>query len=249
VSAGALERLLRRDRLVAAAALGTVCFASWACVVAMALHGMRSPLHWSAGAAVGMFFMWAMMMVAMMLPAAAPTMLLYARVLRRNFGAAHPGTRLTCFAAGYIAIWSAFSLVAVALQFALESAGWMSRDMIFTDAALSGTVLLGAALYQLTPAKRACLAHCRSPVMFLSRRWRDGALGALAMGLIHGVYCLGCCWLLMALLFAGGVMNLVAVAALTLLVLVEKVAPAGERISRLAAAPLGAFALWMLFAA
>ncbi len=138
------------------------------------------------------------------------------------------------FFAGYLTVWTSFSVGATALQWVLEQLALLSPMMVSTSPLLGGLVLILAAIYQWTPYKDACLKYCRSPVWFLSTHWRDGTWGAYLMGLEHGMYCLGCCWVLMAILFVGGVMNLLCVAAITIFVLVEKVAPFGRAISRAA---------------
>ena len=177
--------------------------------------------------------MWAAMMVAMMLPSAAPAILLYATVHRRS---AEPGPPPTAaFLAGYLACWAGFAAGAAALQVALERAALASpatMALVSSDAAAG--LLVAAGLYQLSPLKDACLGRCRSPARFLSRHFRPGALGAARLGLLHGAFCVGCCWLLMALLFVGGVMNLAWVALLTLLVAAEKLLPGGAWIARIA---------------
>ncbi len=182
-----------------------------------------------------MVVMWAVMMVGMMLPSATPTILLFAALGRRHKAGGRRLAPVWTFAAGYISVWTAYSLGATALQWGLERAALLSPMMASTSAVLGGLILIAAGLYQLSPAKRRCLEHCRSPVEFLSRRWRNGAAGAFAMGLEHGAFCLGCCWVLMALLFVGGVMNLLWVAAIAVFVLAEKAAPFGRGLSRVSA--------------
>jgi predicted metal-binding membrane protein len=176
------------------------------------------------------FAMWLLMMVAMMLPSAAPMILLYERFAKgvKRQGRALAPTFL--FAATYLGVWAGFSLLAAAVQFLLVQSGLISAmGLALGSRRIAGLLLIAAGLYQLTPLKRACLAACRSPLSFLTRLWRPGWAGALRLGFAHGLYCLGCCWLLMALLFVGGVMNLAWVAALAILVLIEKVAPIGDR--------------------
>ena len=183
-----------------------------------------------------MIAMWWIMMIAMMTPSAAPTILLYARVHRHAARAGPVQDRLAptgAFAAGYLLVWLGFAVAAAALHWALERAGLVSAMMMGSQSRwLSGAVLIAAGLYQLSPLKNACLAHCRAPASFLSRHWRPGASGALRLGAMHGAYCVGCCWMLMALLFVGGVMNLVWIAALAVLVLIEKLLPAGPWVGR-----------------
>ena len=180
--------------------------------------------------------MWTTMMVAMMIPSAAPTILLYARVQRRA-GVSPPPT--AAFAAGYLLCWTAFAAAAAFLQAALEGSGLAPSLMTGHGGSRAGAILIvGVGLYQLSPLKNACLARCRSPAQFLSRHYRPGARGALRLGLLHGAYCVGCCWALMILLFAVGVMNLAWVAGLTLLVAAEKLLPGGRIVSRAAAIAL-----------
>ena len=178
--------------------------------------------------------MWWVMMIAMMTPSAAPLVLLYGRVLRHHAHADESAYVPSLFlATGYLVVWLVFSLCAAALQKTLQPAGLISAMMLWSkNAWLSAAVLAAAGAYQLSPFKQACLVHCRGPVQFLTRHWRPGRSGAFVMGVGHGAYCVGCCWMLMALLFVGGVMNLVWIAVLTLMVLVEKLAPAGQTIGK-----------------
>ena len=204
-----------------------------------------TPTLSSWGLGVGMWFT---MMVAMMAPAATPVILLYARV-RRTTGSqqglvAHPGV----FTAGYLLVWLAFSVLAATLQVILQENGLVSPMLMSSQSRwLSAAVLVGAGLYQFTPVKNACLDRCRSPTDFLVRHYRSGVGGALQLGMRHGGDCLGCCWVLMALLFVGGVMNLAWIAALTLRVLAEKLAPAGPWIGRITGALLVAWGLATIF--
>jgi predicted metal-binding membrane protein len=183
-----------------------------------------------------MIAMWWIMMVAMMTPSATPTILLYAHVHRHALAQGQIQDKLAptgAFAAGYLLVWLGFAATAATLHWALERAGLVSAMMMGSQSRLlSGAVLITAGLYQLSPLKNTCLAHCRTPTSFLSRHWRPHALGALRLGAMHGTYCVGCCWMLMALLFVGGVMNLTWIAALAILVLIEKVLPAGQWVGR-----------------
>jgi predicted metal-binding membrane protein len=187
-----------------------------------------APIAWTLGYAVLMFFMWWIMMVAMMLPSAAPMILLFARFNRTQRDRGAPYVPTGAFALGYLVVWAAFSLVAVSAQWGLERTGLLSSMMASTSVILGAGLLIAAGIYQLTPLKYACLRHCRSPLFFISHHWRPGEWGALRMGLEHGAFCAGCCWFLMALLFYGGVMNLFWIIGLALFVLLEKVAPAGH---------------------
>lgn len=219
-----------------------------------------SRVTWTPSYALLMFSMWWFMMIAMMLPSAAPMVLLHAVVTRKGF--AHvdgtgpsiiPSYRLlmptTVFIAGYLAMWGVFSLIAVVVQWALVRGELLSDMMMSTSKLLSSGLLLAAGVWQLTPFKTVCLRHCRSPISFLSTNWHPGVWGAFRMGIEHGAFCLGCCWFLMALLFYGGVMNLIWIIGLALLVLAEKVIPAGLAFGRLAGLLLIAWGIWLVFTA
>jgi len=233
-----LEAIVRRDRLTVGAALAAVIALSWAYLLAGAGMGMSAfemtrmpmmtPAVWTPAYAVLMFFMWWIMMVAMMLPSAAPMILLFATLNRKQRESGHPHIATSIFAVGYVVVWAGFSLVAVILQWGLERTGLLSPMLVGTNAVFGAVLLLAAGLYQLTPIKHACLRHCRSPLAFISTHWRRDARGALRMGLLHGAFCVGCCWFLMGLLFFGGVMNLYWIAGLALFVLFEKTVPAGH---------------------
>jgi predicted metal-binding membrane protein len=200
----------------------------------MDMPGMAMAPTWGVADFVVAFGMWAVMMVAMMVPSAAPVLVLFAGLNRRRREQYQPAISTAFFLTGYLVVWAAFSLLAALAQGALHSASLLSPALAATSATISGSLLILAGIYQWTPLKSACLAACRSPLGFLVAHWRDGARGAVAMGLRHGLYCVGCCWLLMALLFAAGVMNLVWVALIAVFVLVEKVVPGGPWVGRLA---------------
>lgn len=201
--------------------------------------------EWGVAELAALFTMWAVMMTAMMVPAATPVFLLFLSVMRRRHGAALP--LLTgAFVAGYLAVWTGFSLLATLAQYGLHTATLLSPDAMRVTPPLAGALLVAAGVWQWTPMKRSCLAHCRSPLHFLTTAWRDGNGGALEMGARHGLWCVGCCWLLMALLFVAGVMNLLWVAALSALVLLEKVAPPRMRIAEVVGAALLAIGVLLL---
>lgn len=220
----------------------------------MAVMSM-APITWTAGHGLLMFSMWWLMMIAMMLPSAAPMVLLHAAVTRKGLAHASgaglnaPSNRLlpatTAFVAGYLVMWGAFSLVAVVAQWALERGELLSSSIMSASRSLGSGLLLAAGLWQLTPLKTACLRRCRSPISFLSRHWRPGVGGAFRMGIVHGVFCLGCCWFLMALLFYGGVMNLIWISGLALLVLAEKMMPAGIALGRVTGLLLMTWGVWL----
>lgn len=246
--AHALNVVLRRDRLIVLAGVGLLSASAWGYMIhearAMTLTGacccagmkMSGPdlNAWSAAALVPLFLMWAEMMVAMMLPSAAPMILTFALVNRQRRGQQRPFVPTVIFVLGYLVAWTGFSAVAAIAQWALHGTALLSPMMVATSRLLGGGLLIAAGVFQWTPFKTACLAHCRSPLMFLMTDWREGRAGALWMGLKHGAYCTGCCWFLMALLFVAGVMNLWWIAAISVLVLLEKVASKGAWIGRLA---------------
>jgi len=189
--------------------------------------GMMGLQPWTPAHFGMMFAMWAIMMVGMMLPSATPTTLVYTAVARKAEREGTPVAPVSAFVLGYLFMWTLFSLGATVAQWGLEEAALLSPMMVSTSPALGGALLVGAGIYQLTPWKDACLEHCRSPAHFIAEHWRPGTAGAFRMGVEHGAFCLGCCWVLMGLLFFGGVMNLLWIAAITLFVLIEKVMPFG----------------------
>jgi len=256
-----LANMLRHDRLVVGCALLLVAALSWAWLLAgagmdmdafeMTRHSMMhmpwlKPTQWTPGYALLMFTMWWVMMVAMMLPAATPVILLAAALNRRLDEGTRPYGSSIAFTAGYLLAWGGFSAIAVLLQWWLERSGLLTPMMVSASNVFAGSVLVVAGLWQFSPWKAACLRHCRSPVDFLTRHRRPGNLGALAMGWHHGLYCLGCCWFLMALLFVGGVMNLFWIVALALLVLVEKLLPRGRTAGLVLAAVLATSGIYVL---
>ncbi len=212
--------------------------------------GAMTPDHWGARIWILMVGMWWTMMIAMMTPSAAPTILLYARVHRHALAQDdHRTAPASLFATGYFLVWLAFSIAAAALQLVLQRAGIVSAATMGSQIHwISGVALIVTGLYQLSPLKNACLSHCRSPAAYLSRHWRPGASGALRLGGLHGAYCVGCCWMLMVLLFVGGVMNLAWIAALSLLVLAEKVLSTGRWVGRVAGAVMIGWGVWILLA-
>jgi predicted metal-binding membrane protein len=204
---------------------------------------------WSAGDVWLVFVMWAIMMVAMMAPSVAPVVLLYRRVVGARATGRAPLALTALFVLGYLAVWTAFSALATLLQWTLHGSALFSASMRITPNGVSGAVLVLAGIYQWTPLKHACLSHCRTPITLLLEGWREGWLGAFAMGLRHGSYCVGCCGLLMAILFVVGVMNLAWIAALTAFVLAEKIVRHGEILARASGALLVAWGTWLLVSA
>ena len=238
-------RLLRHRRAVVLGALAAVTAAAWAYLLLGARNEMEMmdigsgqimamQSAWNPPYAVLIFVMWVVMMVAMMLPSAVPTMLLVTAITGDRLANSNrvPATAML-FASGYVLVWCGFSLAATLLQWGLDEVGLLSERMEFGNAILVSTVLIGTGVYQWTPLKDTCLRHCRSPTEFLLRHWHRSTLGAVRTGIRHGLFCLGCCWMLMALLFVGGLMNLAWVGAIALFVLLEKTVPWGDWMGRL----------------
>ncbi len=210
----------------------------------MEMAAMATLQPWTPMDAWLMFLMWAVMMVAMMLPSASPMILLYQRIAHQKMS--RPRLAVSLFTSGYLLIWTGFSAAATALQWALRETGLVSDMMVSSSGLLSGTLLIAAGLYQLSDWKETCLEQCQAPFTFIMQHWRGGLAGALKMGLQHGAFCLGCCWLLMTLLFVGGVMNLLWIALLALFVLVEKLLPGIwlARVTALVLVVAGGWQLW-----
>jgi len=181
-----------------------------------------------------------------MLPSASPMIVMFARINQSQPKKPGPSLPIWIFATGYVVVWLGFSVAATVTQMVLQTIGLLSPMMASTSTVFGAAVLIAAGIYQWTPLKHACLRHCQSPLGFLMTRWRDGPGGAFSMGITHGAYCVGCCWVLMALLFVGGVMNLIWIAALALLVLMEKLAPAGPWPPRITGSGLIAWGYWIL---
>lgn len=218
-----------RDRVIVLASLGGIAGLAWAYLVGSAadMSGMEGmPMALVAMSFAAACAMWIVMMAGMMLPGAVPMVLLFAAVQRRHSGRPLIATGL--FTAGYLLVWSGFAVVAAALQIALGHMALLSPSLAFASTRLTALAFFLAAAYELTPLKGICLAQCHSPVGFVVSHWRPGLTGALRMGVAHGAVCLGCCWVLMLLLFAAGVMNLLWVAALAVLVLLQKIAPSAS---------------------
>ena len=252
-----IETVVSHEKGLVLAALCTVIAASWFYLLAGAGTGMSpmamtswsmavgapealsravaTPVNWTASYALAMFTMWWVMMMAMMLPSAAPVILFYARInggRDKTAGVKLASQKTMVFVTGYLLVWGGFSGVAVVLQWQFEALGVLSPAIMSTSNSIfAGAVLIYAGAYQLSPLKRACLKHCQGPLAFITRHWRDGLLGALRMGLQHGFYCLGCCLGLMAILFFGGIMNLYWISGLAVMVLLEKTLPFGARLS------------------
>jgi len=270
MSEAALERVLRRDRMVVIAAVVAVTALAWAYTLGLAnsmhmagmagsarsgadMKTMMAPAFkpWTGVDFIVMFMMWAVMMVGMMTPSAAPMILIYARVGRKAALQGKPLAATGFFAGGYLLSWAAFALVATVGQWLLADAALLTPMMATRSAVLGALVLIAAGLFQWTPAKDACLRHCQAPLGFIQRHggFRRDPMGSLGVGFRHGIYCVGCCWALMALLFVGGVMNIAWIAGLTIFVLLEKIVPLGRIIPRAAGTGLVASGASLLFMA
>jgi predicted metal-binding membrane protein len=252
----ALAAAVRHDRLIVIGGLVAIALLAWAYTIYLAqgmeqidLAALAQPraMSWGALEFVSLFFMWVVMMVAMMVPSAAPVALTFSRMLPGHGAPVVSHTAL--FIAGYFVVWSVFSALATVAQWGLHATALLSPSMETTSDLFAGMVLIAAGLFQFTPLKHVCLDHCRSPLGFFLTEWRGGAAGAFVMGWRHGTYCVGCCAVLMALLFVTGVMNLLWIAALSLFVLIEKVFPAGNRIAKFSGVLLIAAGVWMLWRA
>ena len=239
----ALDTLLKRDRLLMIIGMGILTILAWgymfydahrmaqgrSCCSALAKASLH---HWPVSDLLLMFVMWTVMMIAMMVPSAAPMVLMFSSLSRKRRAESRPYLPASLFLFGYLLIWTGFSAVVTIAQWCLHATALLSPKMVSTSSYFAGALLIAAGVFQFTPLKHACLKHCCSPMQFLMTRRREGRIGALRTGFDHGLSCTGCCWLLMALLFVAGVMNLLWVAAITLFVLVEKVVPRSLWITR-----------------
>ncbi|MEH6589941.1 MAG: DUF2182 domain-containing protein [Halioglobus sp.] len=221
------------ERSVTWAGIVGITALCWWYLIDMDMMSMMIRGEWSGSDWVAMSLMWIVMMIAMMLPSALPMILMFQAITTRRQPGVNPILAVYLFTLGYIFAWALFSVLATVLQWWLQQRQLLTPMLESRSILFSAGILLAAGLYQWLPLKDSCLARCRTPVGFLTAYWRSGGVGALVMGFHHGVFCLGCCWLLMLLLFAGGVMNLLLVAALAVFVLLEKVLPGGWPVSRL----------------
>ena len=269
MSEATLESVLQRDRFIVFAALAAIALLAWVYILYLALQmdmgGMDMTGFRMAASAAGMVMtpalqawsgtefvftlaMWVVMMIGMMTPSAAPVILLYARVGRQAAIQGQPFASTGWFLSGYLIAWSLFSFAATTAQWLLDRASLLTPAMTTASAVLGSVVLFAAGIYQWTPLKDKCLVHCQSPLQFIqhSGGFRRDPLGSLRVGMNHGVYCVGCCWALMALLFVGGVMNVLWIALIAILVLAEKVVPARRLITRFAGVVFTVAGVWLL---
>ncbi len=255
-----MEAILKRDRVIIIAVLASITLLGWGYMIrearTMNLTGVCScagmkmsgpdTSAWSTATLIPLFLMWAEMMVAMMIPSAAPMILTFAMVQRKRRAQEHLFVPTGIFLLGYLVVWTGFSALAAIAQWILHAKALLSPTMVSTSPILGGALLIIAGIFQWTPLKNACLAHCRSPLSFLMGDWREGKFGALAMGVKHGAYCAGCCWFLMALLFVAGVMNIWWIAILSIFVLLEKVAPKSLFVGKAVGIFFAAWGAWMI---
>jgi predicted metal-binding membrane protein len=254
---GLIDQVLRRNRLVVAGGLAFLAALAWGYIIHMSRTmapgmpaGMAMPLTAAASGPELLWLvpMWIVMMVAMMIPSAAPMILLFAGVTRRRQVSNVPTASTAVFTLGYLLIWALYATVAAVAQWQLHRLALLSPAMAATSPILGGGLLLLAGIYQWAPLKATCLSHCRSPLGFFSNHWREGNRGALLMGVEHGTYCVGCCWALMALLFVAGVMNLLWVVLIAGFVLVERLLAEGRLFRRISGGLLVVSGLWMILA-
>lgn len=249
----------RLDRSVILLALLALSVLSWLWLISLgrgmsgqdmaSMPGMAMPMPmaspWTA-ATVGLTFaMWWVMMLGMMLPSAAPMILMFATVNRNKRASGQDFVPVSVFTLGYLIVWGFFSAGATVAQWGLDQLAMLSTSLATISPMVSGGLLIAAGIYQFTPLKQACLRHCRSPLTFVLNHWHDGRVGALCMGMEHGTLCVGCCWALMALLFVVGVMNLLLVAAIAAFVFVEKLLPGGAWIGRIGGGAMVAVGAWL----
>jgi predicted metal-binding membrane protein len=247
---------LKQERLVIYASMLAIILLAWVYLVTIskgmgvANMGMGNTMPtmqtWKLSDILLTFVMWSVMMVAMMIPSAAPVVTTYTRLAKQQDLSKTSLSSTGFFLLGYIAIWTGFSLAMTGAQWILHTSALLSPQLSSASPILGGVLLVVAGIYQVTPLKETCLTHCRTPLGYLLSSWRDGSYGAFQMGARHGIYCLGCCWMIMALLFVGGVMNLLWVAILAFYILIEKVTPAGNWINRVTGIVSIGFGIWIL---
>ena len=267
ISISVTEKIVRRDRLIVFVALGFIVFLAGLYTVLgvgmdmsalemthMSSNGaepmaMASMMRWTPSYLALVALMWWIMMIAMMTPSAAPTILLFSALKRIGKDGKNAHLFSATFLFGYLVIWGVFAISATLLQWGLGSVGLVDISMMtISSKFFAGLVLICAGLYQFSPVKNACLEHCRSPASFLTEHNRPGLKGAFNTGARHGVFCLGCCWAIMALLFVGGIMNLYWITGLAVYVVVEKFLPNGKLVAKVTGAALVTSGVILVFA-
>jgi predicted metal-binding membrane protein len=253
-----LEFILKKDRAILAGCLIGISVISWLYIIYLYkqmypmnmkafLFAMPMTAAWSLTDFLLLFLMWFVMMVAMMTASVAPLILIFAMVNRQKQQQQNPYVPAGYLFAGYYFTWGVFSLLATLLQWALQQFNWLNPDMIITHKILGAVILIAAGIFQFTSLKQRCLAHCQTPVDFIHKKWKAGKSGAFKMGMENGIYCLGCCWILMVVLFVAGVMNLLWIALIAIFVLLEKLVPQNKWISFIAGAGLIGYGICILF--
>ncbi len=248
------QSVYRRDRVIVLASLAGVTLLAWFYMYAMAAprgaamagHWVPQAQSWGLTEVLTAFAMWNVMMVGMMIPTASPMILMFATTNRRYQGQRGNYVPTLFFVVGYVITWAIFSAAATAAQWGLQAAALFSPEILQVTPQLGGALLVGAGLFQFTSLKYNCLTHCRTPMSFLASEWREGVGGAIGMGLKHGSYCVGCCWAIMLLMFVAGLMNLLWTAFLAAFMLLEKVAPAGDKLGRIAGVISVVAGAWLL---
>lgn len=237
-----LENVLKKDRLIVVSGLFVMCILAWFYIIYLyrqmevmdmnaLFFAMPMTPSWTVVDFVLLFLMWFVMMIAMMTPSVAPLILLFAKVNRQRREQQSPFVNTSYLVAGYFVVWGGFSLIATLLQWLLQQVSWLNPDMIITNKIVGSVILVAAGVFQFTPLKQTCLNFCKSPLEFIVKNWKEGKKGAINMGIRNGAYCVGCCWVLMILLFVSGVMNILWVAVIALFVLIEKVSAKSKWIS------------------
>jgi predicted metal-binding membrane protein len=251
-----LESVIKKDRLILVTGLLLICLLSWWYVIYLyrQMYPMNMdalffamPPHWTATDFILLFLMWIVMMVAMMTPSVAPLILLFALVNRQKKVNEKPYVQTAYLFTGYFIVWSFFSLLATTLQWLLQQLAWLNPHMVITNKILGSMILIAAGLFQFSNLKQRCLHYCQTPVDFIHRKWNEGRKGALIMGIQNGIFCLGCCWILMVILFVSGIMNLLWIAILALFVLIEKLVRNSKLISYSAGVALIVYGMLALF--
>lgn len=257
IKTNTLEYVLKKDRFIVLSALFLLCVLSWLYVIY--LYRQMNPMNmdalffampmtpqWSWTDFVLLFLMWVVMMIAMMIPSVAPLVLLFAMINRQRKQHQNPFVPTGYLLSGYFLVWTVFSFFATVLQWLLQQLSLLNPEMVTTSKILGAIILISAGAFQFTPLKNRCLQQCRTPIDFIHRHWKEGKRGALQMGIKNGIYCLGCCWILMILLFVSGIMNLLWIAIIALFVLIEKVLPAAKAVSSMAGIALIVFGIIVL---
>ena len=252
-----LENILKKDRVIILTALFVLCLLSWLYIIYLyrqmypmnmdaLFFAMPMTPQWTWTDFVLLFLMWFVMMIAMMTPSVTPLVLIYAMINRQRKQQQNPFVSAGYLVSGYFVVWAAFSLFATLLQWLLQRVSLLNPEMETTSKILGAIILISAGIFQFTPLKNACLRYCRTPIDFITHKWKEGKWGALQMGMENGLYCLGCCWILMILLFVSGIMNILWIAIITLFVLAEKVLPAAKPVSSIAGVALIGYGIIIL---